>query len=443
MVFEFKNLGIVESATIELKGLTIITGLNDTGKSFISKAIYSVIKTVYGSSEQAVNEKYEQISNLTNQIFSNHRQVVPFTQQKVQIFNPHELTRKIFASLENDSSNQEALKIIKDYTKSVLDDINQNQLSISPIRQNVIKRIEEFSGQISILLLDNINDDEKKFKIFFDKVVIQKLFQGQLNNLSSKEKDLEINLIEGVNELLKISVKDNKTQSFKLKSFLFIEDATIIETPTILQLAKFITTTLAFPSDLKKIYQQRSELPYPYYDLLEKMNLSGNIPDGHSEIFNDISKIIGGKLMFKIEENSFVFVKDNGVVIKSFNIATGIKSLGLIQLLLNSESINPKTILIIDEPEIHLHPTWEIQYAKLIVSLAKMGIPIVISSHSPYFLKALTIYVKEFNVEELTKVYFGEKKSGSSESYFRDVTDDLEPIFKKLAEPMQDLLFNA
>lgn len=437
MVFEFKNIGTIESAKIELKGLTIVTGLNDTGKSFISKTIYSVIKTVNGSNEQAINEKYEHITRAINQIFSLHRQIVPFTAQKMQKFSPQEVTRKVFIGLENEISSEEVINIVKDYTKHVIEDLTTINNPQRPIVTNSINKIDNIAGEIYLSLADTL-DDEKKFKVFFDKIVIQKLFQGQLNSLHNKG-NAEIELLEGVTELLKISVKDNKTQNFNLSSLLLLDDATIIETPTILQLAKFITTTLAFPSDLKKIYQQRTELPYPYYDLLEKMNLSGTISNAHSDIFNDIRKIIGGQLEYKIEEGAFVFVKDNGDVIKSFNIATGIKSFGLIQLLLNSATINEKTVLIIDEPEVHLHPKWEIKYARLIVSLSKSGIPILISSHSPYFLKALTVYIKEFNTQEITKVYYGEKKSETGASVFHDVTDDLEPIFKKLAEPMQDL----
>lgn len=436
MIFDFKNLGPIESAKIELKGLTIITGLNDTGKSFISKSIYSIIKTVNDSSAQSIAEKYESISNYINQIFSLHRQIIPFTQLKLSEFNPHEITRKILVLLENEAPSKEITDLIIDYTKRVIADIKTVN---RPLIDNHINRIQGLSDSTLLLVVDSI-EEEKKFKTFFDKIVIQKLFQGQLNNLLKKDSILSIKVTEGATDVLDISVKENRTQSFNLLNLLLIEDATLIETPTIIQLAKFITTTLAFPSALKKVYQQRSELPYPYYDLLEKMNLLGNISEIHSDFFNNIRKIIGGQLVFKIEESSFVFQKDDGSEVKAFNIATGIKSLGLIQLLLNSGTINQKNILIIDEPEVHLHPKWETQYAKLIVSLSKSGIPIIISSHSPYFLKALTYYIKEYDASEITKVYYGEKNTDTSNSIFHDVTENLEPIFKKLAEPMQELL---
>lgn len=41
-----KNIGIIEDATIKLDGLTVITGYNNTGKSSIGKALYSLISAV-------------------------------------------------------------------------------------------------------------------------------------------------------------------------------------------------------------------------------------------------------------------------------------------------------------------------------------------------------------------------------------------------------------
>jgi energy-coupling factor transporter ATP-binding protein EcfA2 len=44
MKVTLKNIGLVESAEINIGGLTVITGHNSVGKSFIGKAIYSVVK---------------------------------------------------------------------------------------------------------------------------------------------------------------------------------------------------------------------------------------------------------------------------------------------------------------------------------------------------------------------------------------------------------------
>lgn len=60
MHITIKNLGIVETAEIELNGLTIVTGHNDSGKSFIGKMIFSIIKTIQSG---------ERYSNLSGKLY--------------------------------------------------------------------------------------------------------------------------------------------------------------------------------------------------------------------------------------------------------------------------------------------------------------------------------------------------------------------------------------
>ena len=38
MVLEIKNVGLIESASIELNGITVIAGYNNSGKSTVSKS---------------------------------------------------------------------------------------------------------------------------------------------------------------------------------------------------------------------------------------------------------------------------------------------------------------------------------------------------------------------------------------------------------------------
>ncbi len=139
----------------------------------------------------------------------------------------------------------------------------------------------------------------------------------------------------------------------------------------------------------------------------------------------------------KNEQGGIVFIKDNGIPIRSFNIATGVKSFGILQLLINSSSVNPNSLLIIDEPEVHLHPKWEVEYAKVIVELVKAGIQVLISSHSPYLIEALSKYSNSGGIQDKTKFYFGDKTADGFSTF--EETIDLLPIFSKLAAPMRDL----
>jgi predicted ATPase len=95
----------------------------------------------------------------------------------------------------------------------------------------------------------------------------------------------------------------------------------------------------------------------------------------------------------------------------------------------------------LDEPETHLHPKWQVDYARIIVELVKNEIPIIVTSHSPYLIQALRKYSQVYEIEEITNFYLAEKDTETGLSNFSDVTNDLNKLFQKLSEPMQKILW--
>ena len=100
------------------------------------------------------------------------------------------------------------------------------------------------------------------------------------------------------------------------------------------------------------------------------------------------------------------------------------------QLLINNGFINRKSILILDEPEIHLHPKWQLIYAKIITTLAKNDIPILVTSHSPYMIEALKRFSDKENISVNTNFYLSIDNLIENEN-------NLEAIFSKLSEPFK------
>ena len=62
---------------------------------------------------------------------------------------------------------------------------------------------------------------------------------------------------------------------------------------------------------------------------------------------------------------------------------------------------------------------------------------ILLTTHSPYFLEAIEVYSKKYEIVEKCKYYLSENKNNFSS--IKDVTNDLEKIYKKLAAPFQKL----
>ena len=122
------------------------------------------------------------------------------------------------------------------------------------------------------------------------------------------------------------------------------------------------------------------------------------------------------------------------------NSASGIKSLGILQLLDRSGEFNKNLLLVLDEPEVHLHPEWQVEYAKLLVQLVKRGVRVLVTSHSPYLIEALNKFSKEERIGEDVKFYLSKLKT-NGKAIIVDKTQDKEEIFDKLSKPFERLVF--
>ena len=122
------------------------------------------------------------------------------------------------------------------------------------------------------------------------------------------------------------------------------------------------------------------------------------------------------------------------------SVASGVKSFGVMQRLIQTDSISTFKMLVWDEPEIHLHPEWQIVFCRMIVELVAKGVPIVVSSHSPYFVQALRYFASAKGIEKDVKYYMAEESDETMLATVKEVTDDLNRIFTRLAAPLRDIM---
>ncbi len=129
-------------------------------------------------------------------------------------------------------------------------------------------------------------------------------------------------------------------------------------------------------------------------DLISKLRKTIQL-DFIDESYQPISEIIKGNMSYNSEEKAFSFSK-NGKQFSIMNTASGIKAFGILQMLLQRGFLSKKNILILDEPEVNIHPKWQIEYARLLVDLVEhYGFKILLTSHSPYFIEAIKIYLRQ------------------------------------------------
>jgi len=178
----------------------------------------------------------------------------------------------------------------------------------------------------------------------------------------------------------------------------------------------------------------RVDIPYLMNDLAIKL-ANSSISNSKIDI-SDITKDIMQGNFRKDEMGRFYFDKQ-GKKIDLLNTATGIKTFGIFQVLSQNNWLNENTVLILDEPEVHLHPKWQLEMAKIIVELVKKGVKIVVNSHSPYMIQALIKYARDKDIVDKSNFYLTEKIDDYA--VINNVNDELNRIFELLAEPMNEV----
>jgi len=255
--------------------------------------------------------------------------------------------------------------------------------------------------------------------LFKGKLISNKSIKAFIKLIINKEEyNLPINHENVIDMGTSYSGKD-KLNLKKTFSVLFIE------TPLVWNFTDFFRDIAQIES------QMRIELDYPY--LMKDLNFKLHIKSASNglDIKKEMTDLMGGE--FKKDEMGRYYFDKQGERIELLNTATGIKMFGIFQVLSQNNYLNENTILILDEPEVHLHPKWQLEMAKIIVELVKNGVKVLVNSHSPYMIEALKRYSEVEEIEDKTNFYLAEdgyiKKENDSNS------ETLAKIFEKLSEP--------
>ena len=70
MKLYIENVGKISQANIELNGITVIAGENDTGKSSVGKILYSIFNSLYRLPEKIIESKENLLADFLRTVLS-------------------------------------------------------------------------------------------------------------------------------------------------------------------------------------------------------------------------------------------------------------------------------------------------------------------------------------------------------------------------------------
>lgn len=407
-----KNFGKIKEANIEINGITVIAGENNTGKSTVGKAVSCMYNAFHNLDAKVERERLKDIVRLF--VHSNPR----FPEKFEMAFD------KANELLNLDNPNEiEIEKIISPYFE------NENQSKIKEIAQNALGYLKFDEYELKKMMVGRI------FSVVFNRQIVNNIDIGDNASVELDIKDGEASVYFYKNNVSSITQMD------------LYCDGIYIDNPFLIDEIEKVLPYDKEEDAFNMIFRRNSFYNLQHI-LAEKLSYS-NLEKTSSLMDEAIYKSRVDKLLNRIvetvkgdfveKEDKFMFTdKDSNSEIELGNLSTGIKSFAIILKLIENRMINDKTMLVLDEPEVHLHPKWQLIYAEILVLLQKeFDLNIIITTHSPYFINAIEIYSAKNEVANRCKYYLAELDSEGS--VFRDVTRNTDAIYELLSKPLRKL----
>ena len=107
---------------------------------------------------------------------------------------------------------------------------------------------------------------------------------------------------------------------------------------------------------------------------------------------------------------------------------------------MRSGSLDDNTFLVLDEPEIHLHPEWQLIYAWALSEIAhSLHTKVLVTTHSPYFIQALQVYSRQAQIQEQFHTYMPLEVEGHAVDFIEADDEIMDTLLDDMAKPFDEL----
>lgn len=179
------------------------------------------------------------------------------------------------------------------------------------------------------------------------------------------------------------------------------------------------------------------------WDLCRALESEGDphapLPEAFRRVVRLIEALLQGRLM---RSNArFMLRRGKEEPIELSLVAEGFKRLGTLGLLLVNGSIRPGSALFWDEPEMNLNAAHLPLLCGIMLGLCEAGVQLMLTTHSLFLLRELTIRLSEPGARALSRRFFGlqppESPFGAVRVTCGDSLDDISPLESLVAEMEQ------
>jgi len=430
MRIQLENIGKIHQTQIDLNGITAIAGENNTGKSTVGKALFCIFNSFYHLNQKIRLARREMIAKAVYDSFNKFNSDTGYSIYSTNVAD---------AILQN--KNQYLIE-------------GQEQALTNLLRYNLYDSWTVTRANAPVITLELVQNMSGRIKQVLD-IPEEQTFIRVLENTLKQEFSSKVMNFHHSHDIGKIALQiKNKTLQMYIKNNKITQAKNLLElqTQAIYLDDPFVLDELELKSQglFGEQMQYSDSVTHRGHlkNLLKAETTSQNVETAMKQIVADtkLKKIltkINSVCDFDMKKaddalaDSFVFLEGTHQL-SAENISTGLKTFIILKRLLYTGYLEENGLLILDEPEVHLHPQWQILFAEIIVLLQKeFGMHILLTTHSPYFLRAIEVYSAKYHIADKCKYYLADIKNG--DAFFEDVTTQTNKIYKKLVLPFENL----
>jgi len=408
MKFQFEKLGALDKKTeIELGDLTIICGKNNTGKTYISYAIYGFLK------HWKRHIHFKLASEQINRLLKNG-----VLKLDLQTFE-----KDIHQVVEGLSQR---------YTQSLPAILSANEDYFS---ETLFRAVINADYQPNYQLALHCSQGTKNQPVL---EAIKEKEHFLLNIISLVKDESILPPATIINRFINVNLGKVLLGDYFANPFMMTSERTGI--------ALFHKKLYRLePTDYEFHFSQYSlpienEIDFTHH-LIESSKRKSKLIKAHPELLGLLKDIVGGEYQVADDQIYFIDlnVPKNPRKIPLYMASSAVKS--LLDLSFYLKHIAKKgDILLIDEPEQYLHPANQRKIARLFVRLIKAGIKVFVTTQSDYLIKELNHLIllgNEFeDKEEIMKKYGYTKEDILNKSLVQGYIAEKQTLFPATIDEM-------
>ncbi len=417
MKIQVKNLGVLNEVEVELKPMTIFVGPNNSGKTLLAYVLLAIFGQTgfdkYKSTldKNKIAEMYPPLDGVIQQLIAEGNAKIDLCQFADE-----------YAEVYINAVAQEAKKWLAEFMQ--VKRFSSDNLAIKiALEQKKVKMLQSIissevnegisSGQRSKEPPVNVMKKQGDSLLYF-------YTAGSVENLP--ESVISAFVIRKVFEIIHHGLYAN-TYAFPTE-----------RTTAIPAISSFFSKTL--PDMLRKssfraMSREAAEsqvadlgsgpfqnfISLMQYSIFKSVNVQKDEVQKYPLMYRNLSQILqkeilGGNLNIVSRDNlgisrELVFAPSPDVELEMNMVSSMVKELAPLALYL-SYSAQPGEWLIMDEPELNLHPEAQVRLIELLTTLVNADLPLLLTTHSPYFVDHLRNLMEayEHDDKEVIKEWF-------------------------------------